>query len=192
MTPATRWLDFGCGNGALVRYLREHGVPLAEGFDEGAIVPEAVRAGIPVHPWHEISARKYDVVTAIEVLEHVVEPLEVLRKIRGLLNPGGIFFYTTMNPRARLGALTKWSYLAPDVHSSFYHPQTMDRALRNAGFCPVPPSANHGWDLIYANRILKNLRVKRWSGYHAIVPWRLLAAALELRFQYTAYPLGRA
>ena len=44
----TRWLDYGCGNGGLVRHLREHGIADAVGFDRGWIVDHSRKLGIPV------------------------------------------------------------------------------------------------------------------------------------------------
>ena len=41
------WLDWGCGNGGLVRYLRENNVA-AVGFEEGGIVPFARAKGIVI------------------------------------------------------------------------------------------------------------------------------------------------
>src|SRR4051794_2502249 len=38
LRPDTEWLDFGCGNGGLVRYIRDEQICNAVGFDEGAIV----------------------------------------------------------------------------------------------------------------------------------------------------------
>ena len=46
-----RWLDFGAGNGGLVRYVRDHTPADAIGFEEGSIAARARDLGIPVrHP----------------------------------------------------------------------------------------------------------------------------------------------
>src|SRR6266849_5404338 len=83
VNATTQWLDYGCGNGGLVRHLRAHGLPQAVGFEEGWIVGKAREAGIPILSRDDLSPMvgKMDVVTAIEVLEHVERPLDALRHI---------------------------------------------------------------------------------------------------------------
>ena len=46
--PQTRWLDFGCGNGGLVRWAREHGVDNVVGHETGWIASRAQAQGIPM------------------------------------------------------------------------------------------------------------------------------------------------
>jgi 2-polyprenyl-3-methyl-5-hydroxy-6-metoxy-1,4-benzoquinol methylase len=115
VTPRTRWLDYGCGNGGLLRYCREATGCDVAGHDEGWIRDRAAHAGIPILDAEELDARAgtYDVVTAIEVLEHLVDPLEGLQSIRRLLRPGGLFFYTTGNAEPFRDRLTSWDYVSP-------------------------------------------------------------------------------
>src|SRR6185369_15764465 len=88
----TRWLDYGCGNGSLVRYLRHNAVADVVGFDSGWIVGHSRKQGIPFLAEDEIEDHHgaFSVVTMIEVIEHALDPLEVLRQARRLLRPNGI------------------------------------------------------------------------------------------------------
>ena len=83
LTPQTRWLDFGCGNGGLVRYARAHARCAIEGHEQGWITDAAKAAGLSLLSNDDLrqNVGAYDVVTAIEVLEHVTDPMEVLRLI---------------------------------------------------------------------------------------------------------------
>src|SRR5512142_678966 len=48
VTRKTRWLDFGCGNGGLVRHVRTAIGCDAVGFEEGAITEQAKAVGVPL------------------------------------------------------------------------------------------------------------------------------------------------
>ena len=97
ISRTTRWLDFGCGHGGLVRFLRERGAIGAFGYDTGAMVERARAEGIPLLTEDELARAhgSFEVVTAIEVIEHVPDPVELLVRLRRLLAPGGLLFLTT-------------------------------------------------------------------------------------------------
>lgn len=58
VTHETRWLDFGCGNGGLVRYCREQARYDAWGYDQGWITEEAIKRAVPVLPEvYQVSAQ---------------------------------------------------------------------------------------------------------------------------------------
>jgi SAM-dependent methyltransferase len=194
LDEGTRWLDFGCGNGGLVRHAIQTVGCQIVGFEQGGIVPAARAKGIPILEPAELAAREgsCDVVTAIEVLEHVVDPLETLRQIRRLLRPGGVFFYTTGNARPFRDSLLSWSYFTPEIHISLYEPSSMEEALRRTGFEPRAAGRLPGWADIYAFKILKNLKVRRRNPALSAVPWGALAWAVDRKFQLTAFPVGHA
>jgi SAM-dependent methyltransferase len=187
------WLDFGCGAGGLVRYLREENVQ-AFGFEEGAIANRAREAGIPILNSDDLPDQrgKFDVVTAIEVIEHVQHPLEVLTEIRKLLKPGGLFFCTTGNARRYRNQLLEWPYVIPEIHISFFEPETLALALRKTGFRPEWTGYLPGFTDILRFKILKSLRVKSRSAVEAIVPWPVVSRAAELHFKVFAHPIGWA
>jgi SAM-dependent methyltransferase len=190
---APRWLDFGCGAGGLVRYLARRGVD-AYGFEEGHGRELALRQKLPILSADELEkSERFDVVTAIEVLEHVFDPLDVLRTIRRALKPGGLFFYTTGNPSGRSpSALLGWSYLVPEVHVSFYEPRTMSLALEKTGFRTFYPRSTGGYADIVRFKVLKNLglRLQLPGGF----PWgiRLLSPLIRNATGVLAHPWGIA
>ena len=194
LDASTRWLDFGCGNGGLVRHLRETLGCDAVGFEQGGIVPAARARGIPILEPRELAAREgsCDVVTAIEVLEHTADPLATLREIRRLLRPGGVFFYTTGNAAPQRDALLAWSYFIPEIHISLYEPSSMEEALRRSGFEPRRVGRLPGWDKIVAFKVLKNLHVRRRRAVLDLVPWRWLAGAVDARYRLSEFPVAYA
>jgi SAM-dependent methyltransferase len=191
---STTWLDFGCGNGGLVRYCRSRGLCQAFGFELGAIREQAARYGIPFLDERELEARKgtFDVVTAIEVLEHVEDPLATLRRIRSLLKPHGLLFFTTGNAEPHRGHLLQWRYAIPEIHVSFYEPETLKQALLRTGFHPEFRGYLPGFTDIIRFKILKNLKFRRRSEWQNLLPWTLLARMADARLRITAHPIAYA
>lgn len=191
--PGARWLDFGCGAGGLIRYASNRGTNVV-GFDQGWIVERARAAGIPILDDDELDrcAKTFDVVTAIEVLEHIADPLDVLGKIRRLLRPGGLFFYTTGNAEPYADRLAQWRYVVPEIHVSFFEPRTLELALRKTGFRPETGGMRPGYAEIIKFKVLKNLRVRRSSLMTDLLPATPLAALADRRARVTAHPIAWA
>ncbi|MBD5656443.1 MAG: class I SAM-dependent methyltransferase [Candidatus Eremiobacteraeota bacterium] len=189
----TRWLDYGCGMGGLVDYLsRVHGVE-AEGFDEG--MPQvcvALARGARIdRTTLNARAAAYDVITAIEVLEHVLDPLAVLGEIARLLKPGGVFFYTTGNAQKFKRDFLKWGYVRPEIHVSFYEPGTLRLGFDKVGLESLGVSMNSGFQSIIAFKILKELRKDRLAAWMKLIPWPIVARMVDARYGVTAFPMAR-
>lgn len=190
----TVWLDYGCGTGGLVRYLRSEGLVQAVGTEQGASLARLVEDGVPVlgpselESWHG----RFDVVTAIEVIEHVVDPVAELRRICALLRPGGVAFITTGNAKPYARRLLGWHYLRPEVHVSLFEPESLAVALRTAGLSPSFPGYGPGWTSIIRYKVLKNLRRRSVGGWERAVPWSLVARGLDRRLGLSAHPVGWA
>jgi len=101
-TGRRRALDLGAGSGALAIRLRE------VGFDVLAVDIDAdgFRAAVPFvrldlnDTGFARSLRTgggFDLITAVEVIEHLESPVGFLRNVRSLLNPGGAAVVTTPN-----------------------------------------------------------------------------------------------
>lgn len=190
--PHTNWLDFGCGNGGLVRFC--HDDCRIVGFETGWICDKSRELGIPVLREDELArlAGSFDIVTAIEVLEHVENPPEVLRSIRRLLKPGGLFFYTTGNARPHRKRLIDWPYVLPETHISIFEPDTLARALSDTGFRPEFRGYLPGHTDIIRFKVLKNLRVFKRAAWHEAVPWELIGRTIDWRLKITGHPIAWA
>lgn len=82
-----RILDFGCGEGIFVRYLRERGYAQADGYD-----PYSVGFANAA-----VLEQSYDALVAEDVIEHVEDPAATLAQWRSLLKPGGALLVGTPN-----------------------------------------------------------------------------------------------
>ncbi len=100
-----RILDVGCGGGFLSNELARHGytvtgvdvssesLSVARRHDEtGSVLYETADAYQLPYP-----DGRFDVVTAMDFLEHVEDPGRVIRELSRVLRPGGLFFFHTFN-----------------------------------------------------------------------------------------------
>jgi SAM-dependent methyltransferase len=193
LTSDTKWLDFGCGNGGLVRWVKSHQGCNIVGFDEGAIADLARSQAIPILTAEALAtqANCYDVITAIEVLEHVEDPIGTLKQIFNLLKPGGVFFYTTGNAKPYRDRLAAWGYVLPEIHISFYEPTTLEYALTNVGFSVQTPGYLKGFTDVIRFKVLKNLGLKQKRWWEQLLPWAVLSPVVDRRFGVSAFPIGR-
>ena len=132
--------DFACGNGGLVRAGRGRGLDIV-GFEEGWTADRARDAGIPILREAELDAvdGAFDIVTSIEVVEHLIDPMEVFMQIRRLMKPGGLFYIITGNAEPFRADLLAWRYVVPEIHVGYFEPSTLAEALTRSGFTPIWP-----------------------------------------------------
>lgn len=192
--PDVRWLDFGTGNAGLVRYVRKHAECSIWGYDEGWVRDQAAKLNIPLLERYQLDPleNSFDVITAIEVLEHLPDPLAELRRIRSLLKPGGVLFFTTGNAEPYRDKFFRWSYLAPEVHVGFFEPRTVARAFQQTGFRPEFRGFLPGFEGIIRFKVLKTLGIRKVASWHDLLPWKLLARIVDWRYRVSGHPVGRA
>jgi 2-polyprenyl-3-methyl-5-hydroxy-6-metoxy-1,4-benzoquinol methylase len=136
-----RLLDFGCGNGSFLQRMKERGW-IVTGVDASVAVVQRLRAerglravaGSLPHP--ELGEGTFDVITMRQSLEHVHQPLEVLRAAHRLLAPGGLLIVSTPNidslPFKWFGRF--WWGLDLPRHLTHFTPDTLQLMLARAGF----------------------------------------------------------
>ncbi|MBF0504456.1 MAG: class I SAM-dependent methyltransferase [Candidatus Omnitrophica bacterium] len=189
-----RWLDYGCGGGGLVRFAVENGVD-AIGCEEGWIAQRGQMLGIPIIPLSELNkyAGSFDFVSAIEVLEHIPNPIETLLQMRKVLKPGGILFVTMGNAEPWRERFFSWDYVkCPDVHISFYEPETLKRCLSKAGFLPREFMSFNGFVDIIKFKVLKTLHIKNRSHWIDVLPWEAMARVVDKHYKVSRQPYGVA
>jgi SAM-dependent methyltransferase len=103
--PLGRVLDVGCGRGGTARGLREAGATWVSGVEIDAEVAEAaaavldeVRAG-PVEAELDGLTGPFDTVLLYDVLEHLVDPWDVLRRLHGVTAAGARVHVSVPNAR---------------------------------------------------------------------------------------------
>jgi SAM-dependent methyltransferase len=123
VTADSRVLDLGCGRGGVVE-LFWRDVRLAAGLDPDSPSLTGHRApGMPilrgVGEHLPFAGESFDLVVCLWVLEHVREPLTVLREVARVLRPGGHFVFLTPNLRNPLLLLNRIGKALPSLQTRF-------------------------------------------------------------------------
>jgi 2-polyprenyl-6-hydroxyphenyl methylase/3-demethylubiquinone-9 3-methyltransferase len=148
-----RVLDVGCGGGILADAMARRGADVL-GIDlatKALRVAQlhALEAQTPRVQYREISAealaaeqpQSFDVVTCMEMLEHVPDPSSVVRACAQLVKPGGYVFFSTINrnPKSFLFAIVGAEYVlnllpkGTHEYAKFIRPSELARYARDAG-----------------------------------------------------------
>jgi len=143
--PRARWLDVGCGSGKFVRYLRRRGFD-AEGIEPSEALFDHFLADEPF--FHRdlaaVADRRFAVVSALDVIEHVPDPVPFLASLRDAAEPTGTIVISTPDVAAlAVRVLGKHWHHYNRYHASFFSPSTLDRAARRADL--RVRSVSHPW-----------------------------------------------
>ena len=145
-------LDVGCGGGLLTEAMAQRGA-FVTGIDMGEAPLDVARlhaeAGGLSIDYRRITAEQlaaespeqFDVVTCLEMLEHVPDPAQVIRACFTLVKPGGQVFFSTLNrtPKAYLMAVLgaeyvlRWLPRGTHDYKKFIRPSELAAWSRQAG-----------------------------------------------------------
>jgi SAM-dependent methyltransferase len=117
-----RILDFGCGNGVALAFLRERGYTEDAGYDPFGPAFAALPA----------DAREYDCVIANDVLEHVEDPRATLRACIDLVRPGGLLYVGTCDSES-VGSMADLEPHLMLLHQPFHRVIITQTALLELG-----------------------------------------------------------
>jgi SAM-dependent methyltransferase len=129
-----RILDFGCGTGAFLEDLDRFGTVSAVDADESAVSfchargrAEVLHAPPGAHlPYPDGT---FDLVTTLDVIEHVEDDVAALSELRRVLRPGGLLLVAVPAFMFLWGRQDEVSH-----HHRRYTARTLDRSLAEAGF----------------------------------------------------------
>ena len=146
-------LDVGCGGGILADAMARKGAKVL-GIDlatKALRVAQlhALEAQTPNVSYREVSAEAlaseqpaaFDVVTCMEMLEHVPDPASIVQACASLVRPGGWVFFSTLNrnPKSFLFAILGAEYVlnmlprGTHTYAKFIRPSELARHCRTAG-----------------------------------------------------------
>jgi 2-polyprenyl-3-methyl-5-hydroxy-6-metoxy-1,4-benzoquinol methylase len=138
--PSGQLLDVGCGPGLLLKVARQHGYQV-RGCDIATWATQYARDnGLDVQTGELESIhypdREFDVVALNHALEHVRQPIELLREIRRILKEDGIVVVGVPNFDSLMAHMMRrrWAGLLPDQHLWHFTPRTLRWILERADF----------------------------------------------------------
>jgi 2-polyprenyl-3-methyl-5-hydroxy-6-metoxy-1,4-benzoquinol methylase len=169
VAPGAEVLEIGPGFGALAVELVRHGYKVTIA-DTSAAVCGAVKRRerkIETHlgPIASMQGRRFDLVVASHVLEHVGEPVAFLEAVRTLLAPAGVAWISVPNVRSPEAALPGWTSYEP-YHLTYFGPAQLRRAMERAGlridriWTTEPYS---GWPLAVLRTALQRGKPRHWN-----------------------------
>jgi 2-polyprenyl-3-methyl-5-hydroxy-6-metoxy-1,4-benzoquinol methylase len=166
-------LDIGCGNGWFIKNMQSLKWDVT-GID---FDPEAIKycksQGLNVS-LGSLHSQKYpdtffNVITINHVIEHIHDPLSLLKECYRILKKGGILIIETPNTNSWLHKYIYkeyWLNLDPPRHLLLFNPQNLKKLVNNAGFNSIKATSvirNEFWIYI-VSRLIKKYKYYTMEG----------------------------
>ncbi len=154
-------LDVGCALGAMLSVARDLGWQAA-GVETSAFAARyaAEQTGCPVFigtlQQAAFSGGSFDVITLMDVIEHIPAPAGMIAEIHRILRPGGVVYLVTPNFSSlsvRLYGLDAYG-IWPDQHVVYFTPPSVRMLLRQNGFRRIVVKTKD----VYAGNLQRLLR----------------------------------
>ena len=138
-----RLLDIGCSSGAFLNTAVNLGFN-AEGIEPAPkAAATALASGLNVRQGFleeaEYANGQFDAVTLLEVIEHLSQPIELLKEVHRILRPSGVLLIGTGNADSWSMKVmgSRWEYLSISKHGghiSFFSPESIASLAQRCGF----------------------------------------------------------
>lgn len=196
--PGARLLEIGCGSGGQLEFLQGLGWRV-EGLDVDPVAAGVASArGLKVHvgslETQCFAAEQFDAIVTSHVIEHVHDPIGLLRECRRILRPGGRLVLITPNTKSWLHKWFGANWLALDSprHLHLFNSISLRRAVEDSGLSVrILTSTVREADGVYrASRDIRDSghhvwgcrhswAVRRWSRVLQFFEWLLLQLGVD-------------
>lgn len=135
-------LDVGCATGDFILLARNYfsiwGIDISEQAVQTAkernpdVAARIIAMG---HENFENLDRRFDAITLWDVIEHLDDPVGVVRKLTGKLERTGVLFISSPNIGAMIARIMKrhWAFMTPPEHIGYFSRETVKRLLAACG-----------------------------------------------------------
>jgi SAM-dependent methyltransferase len=188
LNPEGRLLEVGCGSGLFMKLAAAQGYQV-EGIDADPSAIHAARHLYGLENVRVLSAEEllainpgdglFDVICLFDVLEHLEEPLQVVRGLGQRLAAGG-YLVCTVPDHQRWPKLFALDVDLPPHHLTLWTPQALQRCFENGGLEPwlIKPSPLLGETLLHQASLrwgaLRRLdllgKLLRGTGHYLVMP----------------------
>ncbi len=138
--PHGRLLEVGCGNGRMLKSMQEKGWDVVGVDPDPIAINNAKSKGLIVYQGiladQKFMKDSFDAIALSHVIEHVPDPLSLLKECERILKPGGHLVLITPNNNSLCHQLfkTDWRSLEPPRHLYVFNLETLKKISRKAGF----------------------------------------------------------
>lgn len=175
--PPARLLDIGSGTGLFVTAAEAAGYQVTgiESSSHAAALARArVHGTILCHDANrpfDLPDGAFDVVTMLDVIEHLTEWAGALRESRRVLKPGGVLVVVTLNAHSIARPLLgrRWAWYQDPTHVALFSRATLRSAILEAGFDRLRMTTI--FNFLTAGESFPPLRVLRGLGGVLSIPW---------------------
>lgn len=163
-----RILDIGCGAGFLLDEARKRNW-IVRGIDSSKKATQYALRALKIPVINEsfmkckIDNQKYDVITLIQVIEHLPNPVRFFNKVYKLLNKNGILCIATPNINSFLSKIMKkdFNYLIPPEHLFYYSDKSLINLLSKKYV--IKKIDTYGYEDDLSRIIRKVIRKEKWN-----------------------------
>jgi 2-polyprenyl-3-methyl-5-hydroxy-6-metoxy-1,4-benzoquinol methylase len=139
--PGKSLLDIGCGAGFFLKAAesmgwRVSGTEISEAAFDYARRVTNIQAYLGRLEDISLPSQSYDIVTMLDILEHLPDPSRTLQEVHGILKKRGILIISTpdFQSLSRLFLGKGWAVLSPVEHLYYFTQKTLLRALQQTGY----------------------------------------------------------
>ncbi|MFX1355719.1 MAG: class I SAM-dependent methyltransferase [Promethearchaeota archaeon] len=134
-------IDIGCRTGDFLMHFKKtierEGVEISNYYSE-----IASKRGLKIYNSNFQNThfeKKYDIVSAYNILEHIVNPIDFLKRVSSIVNKNGLFvilipIFNCLKVKFLTKLNIKWHMYIPPEHLNFFSKRFLDSYLNHLGF----------------------------------------------------------
>jgi ubiquinone/menaquinone biosynthesis C-methylase UbiE len=162
INPPGKMLDVGCGLGLFLKEAQNHGWD-CQGIESAKQAVQFARKTLKLKvisgDFNQLKFKEqFDVVTFLDVLEHLPKPQQSLAKIYQISKPNGIVVIQCPNINSYSARLAKknWFWLMPPWHLWHFSPKSLNHLLEKHHFKVIQ---QYTWEPYYSYRLALSNRL---------------------------------